>query len=67
MCIRDRLREARERGVPARTEALEAHADSPADILAEYMLSYTEARFDAAGRVEPVSYTHLALRSSFSM
>lgn len=46
------LREARERGVPARTEALEAHADSPADILAEYMLSYTEARFDAAGRVE---------------
>ena len=46
------LREARERGVPARTEALEAHADSPADILAEYMLRYTEARFDAAGRVE---------------
>ena len=46
------LREARERGVPARTETLEAHADSPADILAEYMLSYTEARFDAAGRVE---------------
>ena len=45
------MREARERGVPVRTETLEAKAAGPADILAEHMLSYTEACFDAGGRV----------------
>ena len=45
------LREARERGVPSRVETLENPELSPAELLAEYMLRYTEAHFDAQGKV----------------
>ena len=45
------LRYAREEGIPARCEELEAPGRSPIDILAENLLAYPARGFDAGGRI----------------